>query len=80
VGQEEPSSSEGSGVDAFVTHWGWIYVVYQMAEFYRESRDDQYKKGIIEFYNDLAFMEDHSRWQMEIAEQKALEAKMNARV
>lgn len=76
MGEGESPDSEGSGVKGFVAHWGWIYVVYQMAEFYRESRNDQYKKGIIQFYNDLAFMKDHGRWQMEIAEQQALENRM----
>ena len=44
-----------------------------MAEFYRESRNDQYSKGILEFYNDLAFMKDHGEWKIELAEQQALE-------
>lgn len=77
MGEGEPANFERSGVNDFVKHWGWIYVVYQMAEFYRESRNDQYQKGVIEFYNDLAFFKDHSRWQKEIAEKQALENRMN---
>lgn len=61
---------EGTRVKGFVAHWGWTYVVYQMAEFYRESRDDQYNKTIIEFYNDLAFMKDKSRYDLEVAEER----------
>lgn len=77
MGETEPRDIEESGVKGFVAHWGWIYVIHQMAEFYRESRNDQYQKGVIEFYNDLSFMKDHGRWQLEIAERQALENKMN---
>ena len=62
--------AKGTTVADFVKHWGWIYVVHQMAEFYRESRDDQYNKTIIEFYNDLAFMKDKSRYDLEVAEER----------
>ena len=65
-----------AGVKDFVGHWGWIYVVFQMAEFFKESRNEQYDKGSIEFYNDLAFMADHHRWQKEVMEQQALINKM----
>jgi len=60
------------GIRDFVAHWGWLYVVYQLAEFFRESRNEQYEKGAIEFYNDLAFMADHHRWQKEVMEQQAM--------
>lgn len=59
---------EGARVKGFVAHWGWIYVVYQMAEFFRESRNEQYDKNIIEFYNDLAFMKDKGQYDLETME------------
>jgi hypothetical protein len=59
---------EGTRVKGFVGHWGWIYVVYQMAEFFRESRNEQYDKNIIEFYNDLAFMKDKGQYDLETME------------
>jgi hypothetical protein len=61
---------EGTRVGGFVKHWGWIYVVFQMAEFFRESRDQQYEKTIHEFYNDLAFMKDKSRYDLETLEEQ----------
>lgn len=64
--------AKATTVADFVKHWGWVYVIYQMAEFYKESRDKQYDKGVIEFYNDLSFMKDHCKWQLEIAEQQML--------
>ena len=36
-----------------------------MAEFYRESRNEQYEKTIMEFYNDLAFMKDRCKYDNE---------------
>lgn len=77
MGKEEPAHFGTGGIKTFVEHWGWIYIVYQMAEFYRESRNDQYQKGVVEFYNDMAFMKDHGEWKREIAEQQALENKLN---
>lgn len=62
-----------SDLVTFVGHYGWVYVVFQMAEFYRESRNDQYKKGLIEFYNDCSFMKDHEEWKIELREQQLLE-------
>ena len=59
----------------FVEHWGWIYVVFQLAEFYKESRNEQYEKNIIEFYNDLAFMKDHSKWMNELREEQLKNAR-----
>lgn len=77
MGEGESGEIERGGVNSFVKHWGWLYVVFQMAEFFRESRNDQYKKGIIEFYNDLSFMKDHEKWKVEILEKQALENKLN---
>ena len=73
MGQREPADFGTGGVKGFVAHWGWIYIVFQMSEFFKESRNDQYKKGIIQFYNDMAFMKDHGKWMQEIREQQALE-------
>lgn len=77
MGEAEPADFGAGGFKNFVSHWSWIYVVFQMAEFYRESRNDQYQKGLYEFYNDMAFMKDHGRWKMEIMEQQALENRNN---
>lgn len=66
---------EGTRIQGFVEHWGWVYVVYQMAEFFNESRDEQYSKTIYEFYNDLSFMKDKSRYDIETMEKQMLENK-----
>ena len=66
---------ERTRVKGFVAHWGWIYVVFQMAEFYRESRNEQYDKSIIEFYNDLAFMKDKSKYDLDLAEERMRDAR-----
>ena len=73
MGEREPSDFGGGGVKSFVAHWSWTYVDYQMAEFYRETRNDQNLKSLTQYYNDLSFMKDHGRWQLEIAEKQALE-------
>jgi len=46
-----------------------------MAEFFNESRDEQYSKSIYEFYNDLSFMKDKGRYDMETLEKQMLENK-----
>ena len=56
---------ETGRLNGFVNHWGWINTVYEMAEFYRESRNEQYEKTIMEFYNDLAFMKDRCKYDNE---------------
>lgn len=61
---------ERARVNNFVKHWGWIYVVFQMAEFFRESRNEQYEKNIIEFYNDLAFMKDKGKYDLQTMEEQ----------
>lgn len=66
---------EGSGLNDFVKHWGWIYVVFQMAEFYRCSREDIYNVCLIEFYNDLAFMKDKGRYDIHVLEKQMQENK-----
>lgn len=77
MGEEKPTNFEGGGLETFVGHWGWQYVDFQMAEFYRETRNDQNLKSLTQYYNDLAFFKDHQRWQRELAEKQALENKMN---
>ena len=57
----------------FVAHWGWLNTVYDMAEFYRESRNEQYEKNIIEFYNDLAYLKDKSKYNKELLEEQMKE-------
>lgn len=47
-----------------------------MAEFFRESRNEQYEKNIIEFYNDLAYLKDKSKYNIELAEEQM---KINAK-
>lgn len=72
MGEEEPEDIEESRLDDFVKDWNWIYVVYQMAEFYpMESVDDQYNKKVKRFLNDMAFMRDKNRYDLELeAERK----------
>ena len=62
-------------VEGFVAHWGWIYVVFQMAEFYRCSRDEIYNMRLIEFYNDMAFMKDKGKYDIETVEKQMQENK-----
>lgn len=61
---------ERTKLKGFVAHWGWIYIVFQMAEFYRETRDNQYEKNIIQLYNDMAFMKDHEKWKSELLQEQ----------
>ena len=41
-----------------------------MAEFFRESRNEQYDKLILEFYNDLAFMKDKSKYDLDTLQEQ----------
>lgn len=73
MGEGEPGDIEEERIEGFVGHWGWIYIVFQMAEFFRESREAQFEKNIYEFYNDLAFMKDKSRYDIETMEKQMKE-------
>jgi len=46
-----------------------------VAKFYDESRDEQYEKGLIDFYNDLAFMKDRSKYDKETLEEQMKDAR-----
>ena len=63
-------------LEGFVAHWGWLYVVFQMSEFYRCSRNDIYELNINEFYNDLAFMKDKYAYDNELAEKQMAENRL----
>lgn len=78
MGEGTPGDIERTRVKSFVEHWGWIYVVYQMAEFFKESRDQQYEKSLTQFYNDLAFMKDKSRYDLETLEKQMRDARANS--
>jgi hypothetical protein len=71
LGEEESEDTEESRLDDFVKTWSWIYVVYQMAEFYpMESVEDQYKKKVKRFLNDMAFMRDKNKYDLELDEER----------
>ena len=63
-------------VKGFVDHWGWIYVVWQMAEFYRCSEDYIYDLNIYELYNKLSFMKDKGAYDMEQAQKQMEENRL----
>ena len=60
-------------IKGFVDHWGWIYVVWQMAEFYRSSEEYIYELNIYELYNKLSFMKDKGEYDLEQAAKQAQE-------
>ena len=83
----ELSESDDSGDDSvverrepeikgFVDHWGWIYVVYQLAEFYRTSEDYIYELNIFELYNKLSFMKDKGAYDIEQAQKQMEENRL----
>lgn len=71
MGEEESEDLEEGRLNDFVKEWNWIYVVYQMAQFYpMESVEDQYKKKVKRFLNDMAFMRDKHRFDKELEEER----------
>ncbi len=57
-------------VGGFVERYGWMYVAYQYAEFYRININEVYEVKLIEFLNYLAFMKDKGEYDMQIAKEQ----------
>lgn len=70
MGESEPEDLEESRLNDFVKRWNWLYVVFQMAELFRETREEQYRKPVKEFLNDMAFMRDKHRYDIELEEER----------
>ena len=73
-GDDEGNKPDFSGIGTFVEYWGWIYVVWQLAEFNRIHREEVYKMKIREFYNELAFMKDKGHYDLELKQKQMRES------
>ena len=65
-------SDEGDRIIGFVEHYGWLYVAYQYAEFYRININEVYNVQLIEFLNYLSFMKDKSEYDIETAKEQMI--------
>lgn len=77
MGEEKPSDTEGSGLDAFVKHWGWRYITYQMSVFYNRTEDDIYRWNVYRYLSALAFMKDKSEYDMALEKERQEQFRIN---
>ena len=73
-GSSEPIATEPR-VKGFVAHWGWVYVTYQLSQFYMVKEDEIDNWNVYRYLNSIAFMKDKYKYDLELQKEAYEDAK-----